>query len=62
VKLILVILDQVLYPVANERPVVVVIENVVPAGGLTKPIDVKSVSDVNPLIINPLASCPEVLT
>jgi hypothetical protein len=40
----------------------VVIENVVPAGGLTRPIDVKSVSLVNPFITNPLASCPLVLT
>jgi hypothetical protein len=49
-------------PLAAVRPVVVVILNVVPDGGLTKLIDVNNVSDVNPLTINPLASCPEVLT
>ncbi len=54
--------DQLLYPVAKDKPVVVEIENVVPAGGLTRPIEVNKVSDVNPLITNPLASWPEVLT
>jgi hypothetical protein len=56
VKLILVKLFHELYPVVNERPNVVVIENVTPAGGFTKPIEVRSVSEPNPLITNPLAS------
>jgi hypothetical protein len=56
VKLILVILDQLLYPVAKDNPAVVVIENVTPAGGFTSPTEVSSVSEVKPFTINPLAS------
>jgi uncharacterized membrane protein len=46
-----------LYPVAKESPEVVVILKVVPAGGLTKPIDAnKVVDELNPFNTNPLPS------
>jgi hypothetical protein len=62
VKLILVILDQVLYPVVKLKPVDVVIENVVPAGGLTRPTEAKRTSELlNPFRTNPLASWEFVL-
>jgi hypothetical protein len=48
-------------PLAAVRPVVVVRLNVVPVGGLTKLIDANRVDvEVNPLKLNPLASCPVV--
>jgi hypothetical protein len=62
VKLTLVILDQVLYPVVKLNPVDVVIENVVPVGGLTRPTEVKRTSELlNPFRTNPLASWEFVL-
>jgi hypothetical protein len=43
--------------VAKLNPVDVVIENVVPAGGFTSPIEVKRISELlNPFRTNPLAS------
>jgi hypothetical protein len=48
-------------PLAAVRPVVVVRLNVVPVGGLTKLIDANRVAvELNPLKLNPLASCPVV--
>jgi hypothetical protein len=52
----------VLYPVVKLKPVDVVIENVVPAGGLTRPTDAKRTSEpLNPFTTNPLASWEFVL-
>jgi len=46
-------------PLAAVRPVVVVRLNVVPVGGFTKLIDANKVAvELNPLKLNPLASCP----
>jgi len=57
VKLIRVKFDHVLYPVAKQRPEVVVILKVVPEGGLTNPIDAnKVVDELNPFNTNPLPS------
>jgi hypothetical protein len=48
-------------PLAAVKPVVVVRLNVVPVGGLTKLIDANIVAvELNPLKVNPLASCPDV--
>jgi hypothetical protein len=57
VKLIRVIFDHVLYPVAKLKPVVVEILKVVPAGGDIKPTEAKSISEpLNPFKTKPLAS------
>jgi len=48
-------------PLAAVKPVVVFNTNVVPDGGLTKLIDANRVAvELNPLRLNPLASCPVV--
>ena len=50
-------------PLAAVNPVVVLRLNVVPVGNITKLIEVNNTSvEVNPLKVNPLASCPFVLT
>lgn len=47
---------------AKVKPVDVVIENVVPAGGFTRPTEAKRLSEaLKPFKTNPLASCEFVL-